>query len=301
MRLALFDVPYDSGRFGERMGRGPLRLIERGLPGDLERSGHDVRQVPIRLDDLAGGFTTEVGSAFEIHRRLAGEVAAARAEGRFPLVLAGNCNATIGAVAGLGLSPGGPTGPTGIVWLDAHGDFNTPDTSISGFLDGMALSFLAGLSWRAAARRLPGFAPVSPRDVVLVGARDLDPDEERLLESSGVVRVRVEEIRTQGVAAALGPVFEDLARRVSRIHLHIDLDVLDPSEGRANVFAVPGGLTVGEIAGLIGLVGEAARRLEIAGATLSAYDPDEDSEDRIPRAAAVIALAVASGVMGGVP
>jgi arginase len=282
MRLTLFQIPYDSGHFGKRMGRGPLHLVERGLPGELERLGHDVRVVPVRLPD---GFATEVGAAAQVHRQLAGEVRAARDEGRFPLLLAGNCNTTIGAVTGI--SPR----PVGVVWLDAHGDFNTPETSPSGFLDGMSLTFLTGLSWQGVARTIPGFEPVSPRDVLLVGARDLDPEEERLVASSGAGWVHAREIRTQGLSGAVGPALDDLATRVPRIHLHIDLDVLDPSEGQVNVFSVEGGLTVSDV---VALIEEAARRFEITSATLSAYDPDYDPDDRIARAAGVIAQAIAA-------
>jgi arginase len=282
MRLTLLQIPYDSGHFGKRMGRGPLHLVERGLPGELERQGHDVRVVPIRLPD---GFATEVGAAVQIHRRLAEEVRTARDAGRFPLLLAGNCNTTIGAVTGI--SPR----PVGVVWLDAHGDFNTPETSPSGFLDGMSLTFLTGLSWKNVARTIPGFEPVSPRDVVLVGARDLDPEEERLVESAGTAWVHAREIRARGVSAAVGPALDDLATRVPRIHFHVDLDVLDPSEGRVNVFSVDGGLSVADI---VTLVEEAARRFEIASATISAYDPDHDPEDRVARAAGAIARAMAA-------
>jgi arginase len=275
MRLTLFEIPYDSGHFGARMGGGPLHLVERGLPGDLEHEGHEVRIVPVRLPD---GFVTEVGAALEIQCQVANGVRSARSEGRFPLLFSGNCNASVGALAGI--SPE----PAGVVWLDAHGDFNTPDTSLSGFFDGMALTVLTGLSWRGITGRIPGFEPVAPRDVVLVGARDLDPDEERLIESSGTAWVRAGEIR------ALGPILDALSRRVPRVHLHIDLDVLDPSEGRANAFAVPGGLTVEEV---VGIVEETARRFEVTSATLSAYDPGQDPEDRIVRAAEVIVRAIA--------
>src|SRR4051812_41860517 len=127
MRLAVFQIPYDAGHYGLRMGRGPLHLVERGLLRELGEQGHDVAVHPLRLP---AGFVTEAGAAVEIQCQLARATALARAEGRLPVILTGNCNASLGALASL------PSGSTGLLWLDAHADFNTPETSLSGFFDG---------------------------------------------------------------------------------------------------------------------------------------------------------------------
>ena len=90
-------------------------------------------------------------------------------EGRFPLVLAVNCFTSLGTVAGLGRD-------VGVVWFDAHGDFNTPDTTTSGFLDGMGLAMLLGDGWRELRQTVEGLRPVPAEHALLVGARDIDPD-----------------------------------------------------------------------------------------------------------------------------
>jgi arginase len=275
MRLALFQVPYDAGRYGERMGRGPLHLVERGLVRDLEARGHDVDLVPIRLPE---GFVTEAGSAAEIQRQLSRAAGRARGEERLPIVLAGNCNATLGVLAA------SAPRSTGLLWLDAHGDFNTSETSASGFIDGMALSMITGGAWQALAATVPGFHPIAERDVILVGARDLDAAEEERLVRSRIVRLAAGD-----VPDALVPALGHLAQRVSRIHIHIDLDVLDPAVGRANAFAVDGGLLLAQAEAVIAAAGES---LEIASATLSAYDPGQDTGDRILRAARTLLAAV---------
>lgn len=282
MRVSVLQVPYDSGHFGRRMGRGPLHLVERGLLDGLAREGHEAELVPVRLPD---GFFAEVGAAAEIHRRVAEAVAAARAGGRFPLVLTGNCNTALGVVTGLGPEP------VGVVWLDAHGDFNTPDTSRSGFFDGMAVTALTGGAWRGVTGALPGFHPVAERDVLLLGARDLDPEERRRLEASEAVWVHPDALRENGAEGALGGPLDEISRRAPRAYLHVDLDVLDPGEAKINAFAAPGGLTVDEVIQAAAAVG---RRFEIAAAALSAYDPDHDSEDRGLRAAERIARAILS-------
>jgi arginase len=285
MRLAVFQVPYDAGHYGRRMGRGPLHLVERGLVRELEAQGHDVDLQPVRLPE---GFVTEAGSAVEIQRRLARAVNRARGEARLPIVLAGNCNATLGVLAAHGLQDNPRS--TGLLWLDAHADFNTAETSASGFFDGMALSMITGGAWQALAATVPGFQPIAERDVILVGARDLDAAEEERLARSQIVRCAAGD-----VPAALEPALGHLAQRVSRVHVHVDLDVLDPTVGRANEFAVPGGLLLAQAEAVIAAAGES---LQIASATFSAYDPDQDPDGRIVRAARTLLAAVieAAGV-----
>ena len=275
MRLTVFQIPYDSGHYGQRMGRGPLHLVERGLVRDLEAQGHNVDLQPIRLPE---GFATEAGAAVEIQRQLSRAAGQARADGRLPIVLTGNCNATLGALAAH------DPGTVGLVWLDAHADFNTSETTRSGFFDGMALSMITGSAWQTLAATVPHFHPLAERDVVLVGARDLDPAEEERLARSHITRVAAAD-----VPDALERAFDHLSRRIARVHLHIDLDVLDPSAGRANQFAVPDGLSLVQADLLVAAAGE---RFEIGSVTFSAYDPDHDPDDRIVRAVGSLLAAV---------
>ena len=120
----------------------------------------------------------EVARIFELDRRLARRVAAARTEGAFPLVLGGNCCSCLGTVAG--------AGAPAVVWLDAHADFDTPDDNLSGFTDVMGLAILTGSGWRALRETIPGFAPVREADVVLAGVRDLEPYQRERLAASAV-------------------------------------------------------------------------------------------------------------------
>lgn len=280
MKTDLLLVPYDSGRRSTRMGRGPEHLVASGLVESLRAGGHDPRVATI---ESAAGFRTENAVAFELARRLSDQVRTSRREGRLPLVLAGNCSTSLGTVAGLGRDP------VGVVWFDGHGDLNTPETSRSAFLDGMALSVLTGRCWRAAAGGVSGFRPVEDPHVLLVGARDFDPEEADLLEESGIGLVRPGPIRERGVRQTLGPCLEELRQRVERVYLHLDLDVLDPGEGAANQFAAPGGLTVAEVLQAVDMIGA---RFETAAAALTAYDPAFDAEGGVCRAAMKIVESV---------
>lgn len=267
MDVQLLVVPYDSGHRGARMGAGPERLLEAGLQRVLSGQGHRVNATLIELP--AGAWSAEIGTGFELVRRVA--TAIAEAPNEFPVVLSGNCITTLGAVAGSANSR------SGVVWFDAHGDLNSPDTTTTGFLDGTALSTITGQSWRELALTVPGFTPVPDDRVALIGARDLDEAEKQVLSQSRVTFVGAEELRRE-----LPSAIESLAGRVDGVHVHIDLDVLDASVARANSYAVGGGLTIEDVEFALALIGS---NMSIGGITLSAYDPAGDRDGRAAAAA----------------
>ncbi len=229
----------------------------------------------------------EIGTSFAVARQLAEKVCDAASGGAFPLVLAGNCISCVGTLAGLGAPV------PSIIWLDAHGDFNTPETTISGFLDGMALATAVGRCWGKLAATVPGFRPVPERQAVIVGARDLDVDEGALLDSSSVHLVDVQRIRNHGLYAALEPLWARIQAQTERAYLHIDLDVLDPSEARVNHFPPSSGLTLAELLGIVRLVRE---RCTLAAAAITAYDPEYDEGEKAVRAATAVIRELSSRV-----
>jgi arginase len=183
-----------------------------------------------------------------------------------PLVLAGACMSALGTVAGIGADD------VGIVWLDAHADFDTPEDNESGFFDVMALSILTGTGWRALRESIPGFAPVPEDRVVLAGVRDLEPYQRARLGRSAV-RVVPGAFAVGDLAAALA----QLRERASRVYLHVDLDVLDSRAGRANEYAAPGGPDAAAVVASVDAVFDA---FEVAAAAVTAYDPAEDTNGR---------------------
>ena len=271
MSIHTILVPYDSGHRGERMGRGPLHFREHGAVARLRSRGRDVAEAVV---DVAASFATEVGTSFAVYHALAEQVRAAVADRAFPLILAGNCGSALGTVSGVRAATPNDASDIGVIWLDAHADFNTPEITTTGFLDGMALAALAGKCWQGLTATIPGFGPVSDAHVVLVGARDIDPAEEQLLASSRVTRVEATRMQADGAAAALDTALIELARHVTRVYLHIDLDVHEPSEAQANQYAVPGGLSADTVRDLVRVV---AARFSIAAVALTAYDPTFDN------------------------
>lgn len=203
-------MPYDSGNRGARMGGGPERLLSGGLEGALRSGGREVRKTVVEPE---GALLPEVATAFELMRLISGEARRAVESGELPLVLSGNCNASVGTIAGVG---GGEK--LGIVWFDAHADFNTPETTTTGFTDGMGLAVAVGHCWGAMAGSVPGFSPVPEQNVVLVGTRATEPAEHERLEGSGVAVVGADLLGERGVANALGAVLDALGSRASRVY-----------------------------------------------------------------------------------
>src|SRR5262245_41931226 len=147
--IQLVLVPYDTARRHWGMGSGPAHLVNHGLVEELEAAGHSV---DVSIVDAAGDEMAEVRTAFALMTGISTIVRGARDAGRFPLVLAGNCNTAVGTVAGLDYADS-----IGVFWFDAHGDFNTPDTTLTGVLDGMALAMLTGRCWRGPCRGVSGY------------------------------------------------------------------------------------------------------------------------------------------------
>jgi arginase len=153
-----------------------------------------------------------------------------------------------------------------VLWLDAHGDFNTPDTTPSGFLGGMCLAAACG-RWDA------GFEPsLDPGRVLMCGVRDLDPGERVLVETAGVGNARPSE-----VAELL---------RDQKVYVHLDMDVLDPDVLPAQ-FAVPNGLSD---TGLRTLLGEVARRCDVVGLEVTAFEAPEAFAERAQRTELVASI-----------
>ena len=260
------------------MGRGPGKLFDTGIVEALERSGAKVWIAEAALPPE--NFQSEIASAFALQAFVAERVADAKRRGSFPIVLSGNCNTAVGTVAGLTSVTG--SAPA-VVWLDAHADFNTPETTTSGFLDGMAVAMLTGRCWKSMTSTVPGFTPVNDSRIAMIGVRDIDPLEERSIEGSGVARFGVD--------------FDDsdldvLLHDAPQVYLHIDLDVFDVSEGRANGYALPGGLTRDRF---MSLASHLRKNSSIGAMALTAYDPSCDPDNRIARLAIDIAVALSAG------
>jgi arginase len=278
--IRLLIVPYELDRLRRGMGRGPERLLEAGAEDALASAGATVRTETLELDRE---YSNEILGCFELIKLIAARVGAAREEGAFPVVLSGSCFASVGIVAGLGTS-------TGVVWFDAHGDFNTPETTDFGYFDGMGMAVLTGEAWRTMLAGVDGAAPLAESSIVLAGARDFDPYERERVESSNLTHVPPERLRSpeQLLAAATA-----ISPTPARIHVHVDLDVLDADEARVNAYSAPNGVSGTELQDLVTSLTE---NCPVAALSLTAYDPECDSAGAVPPIAMRLLQAAAPGL-----
>ena len=164
------------------------------------------------------------------------EVEAARGDGLLPLVLGGDHSIAMGSLSGLAAS-----GPGGVLWLDAHGDLNTPETTPSGNVHGMPLAAALGLcdGFSRDGLRLPA---VDPQRVALVGVRSLDPGEQELVRDLGVAVYTISDLDRRGMEPVIAEALEHVADGGSFVHVSVDLDVVDPEVAPGVGDPVRGGL-----------------------------------------------------------
>jgi arginase len=267
MRVDLVTVPYRYDERGEGLGAGPDALLAAGLPELLRDAGveltgpHEAHLDPALREE--GRTALNIGRLGADTARL---VATARRNGDGALVLAGDDTAAIGVVSGLKQAAGADAA-IGVVWIDAHGDFNTPETSFSGILAGMPVAILAGLAgplWRDAA----GLAtPVETEQIILAGTRELDEKEEALIRSTDVQVVPASDLCDgDDFARAI----DRLVRRCALIYLHVDLDVLDPRFVPSASTPSANGLSIEE---LVTAMAKVLQTGKVAAVAISSLNP----------------------------
>jgi len=244
----IIGMPLDFGQTLRGVDMGPSALRVAGLVEKLGSLGLPVVEGgDISCDIMA---TKEAGEArlrflpaiAEACTRLAGEVARVVAAGHFPLVLGGDHSVSIGTLAGLATHD--PR--QGLIWFDAHGDFNSADTTPSGNIHGMALALVLGHGDPRLAE-LGGIVPKAiEENTVLVGVRDLDPGERTRLRDSRITVFTMRDVDEQGIDVVMRRAIEIATRGVDRLHLSLDVDVIDPDEAPGVGTPVPGGITFRE-------------------------------------------------------
>jgi arginase len=234
-------------------------------------------------------FRDSASASLAVSRRLASVVAEAVAADRLPIVLAGSCDVSKGVLSGFDHSR------CGVVWIDAHGDFNTPESTFSGFFAGMSLAVITGHCYQNLWAQIGNSAPAPEEATVLLGVRDLSPVEERdRLERSAIQVVEWQDGKPQGDVLAT---LDELQKRVEEVYLHIDLDALDPQVAPGIVDdPVPGGLSLHDMEEIIRAV---AARFRVSAATLATYNPELDQDQKTLRAGLRIIELLADGAGHG--
>ena len=244
----LMDLGAD--RRGVDMGPSALRVAD--LNARLAALGYDVvdaGNISVRnaemlaIADRKLKYLPEIAAASQ---KLADQVEAILADGAIPIVLGGDHSVAIGSVAGLAAFHRQRDERVGVVWFDAHGDMNTPETSPSGNIHGMPFAAILGQGARELTH-ISGFAPkVQAEDCVLIGARSIDPDEAIALKASGVRVVTMRELDERGMSAIMDEAMWLASRRTAGFHVTMDMDFVDPDYAPGVGTPVPGGPTYRE-------------------------------------------------------
>ena len=256
--VGIFGVPMDLGQDRRGVDVGPSAIRYARLEDAIGELGHPVTdlgnaRVPIPELVESDESVRHLEAVRGVCEEVAGRAEAVVSEGLFPVFLGGDHSISIGTVSGVARPV---EGRTGVIWLDAHADFNIPETSPSGNIHGMPLATLTGRGPEELVEIGGAGASVRAEDVVLIGLRSVDLEERNLLREAGVRAYTMKEIDAYGVARVVRRAMKDLSH-VDRVHLSFDLDVLDPEIAPGVGTPVRGGLTYREAHLVMELINEA--------------------------------------------
>lgn len=248
MIIHLLGVPMDlgSGRRGVDMGPSAIRIA--GLADRLKELGHkiiddgdiDIKIMEeLRIGDVRARYLKEISRASTILSRHAEGI---MNKGHFPLILGGDHSVAVGSISGVAAFARRKRRKLGILWVDAHGDMNTPATSPSGNVHGMPLACLLGYG-PSDLRKVGGdFDKVNPDNVALVGVRSLDGGERKFIEQTGVHVFTMSDIDRQGIHRVMKKAIAKVTNGTSYVHVSFDLDAVDPTIAPGVGTPVKGGL-----------------------------------------------------------
>lgn len=251
MKIHIIGVPMDlgAGRRGVDMGPSAIRIA--GVAEKLRALGHVVTEegdIPIKPPELQKIRNDKLKYLPEIVRActlLAGKIEKVISAGGFPLVLGGDHSIAIGSIAGIASMCRKQKKRLGVLWIDAHGDLNTPDTTPSGNIHGMPLAASLGLGAIELTSVGGDFKKLIPADVVLIATRDLDDGERKLIKQHGVNIFTMEEIDKHGMSMVMARALRKL-KGVDHLHVSFDLDAVDPQVAPGVGTPVKGGLNYRE-------------------------------------------------------
>lgn len=299
MQIDIIGVPIDLGADRRGVDMGPSAIRYSHLQKKLEDLGYDVHdegniEVPIaEMCRITNPNLKYIDCIIPMSRRVAGAVATSIQSGNFPLVLGGDHSLSIGSVRGAARNK-----KLGVIWIDAHADFNTAETTPSGNIHGMSLAALAGLGDPSLVQLWEEKIPViDPSKIAIIGARDLDPGEKVNLGNAGAMVMGMEQIDRYGMVTVMERAIERVSRDVDGIYLSLDLDALDPEHTPGVGTPVPAGLSQRETHLACELIAETGK---LVGMDLVEVNPILDLQNRTAMLAVEFALsALGRRIWGG--
>jgi arginase len=289
MQIDLIGVPIDLGADRRGVDMGPSAIRYAHLQSKLEDLGYTVNDegnvdVPIaEMCKITNPKLKYIDCIIPMSRRVSGAVSTSIQAGNFPLVIGGDHSLSIGSVRGAARNR-----KIGVIWVDAHADFNTAETTPSGNIHGMSLAILCGQGDKSLVQLWDEPAPViDPKKIAIIGARDLDEGEKRNLREAGAMVMGMEQIDRYGMVACLEKAIERISRDVEGLYLSLDLDSLDPEHAPGVGTPVPAGLTQREAHLACEMIGETGK---LIGMDIVEVNPILDVQNRTASLAVDFAL-----------
>lgn len=244
-KIRIIGIPMDLGQTRRGVDMGPSALRYAGLETTLRNLGHEVEDagnvvVEVKEQLPAPGTPGYIKAIEDVCHDAYAAGKKAIEEDCFPIFLGGDHSVSAGTVGGITDSE-----EAGLIWIDAHGDFNIPETSPNGNIHGMPLSILIGEGIDSLVNVGRKGPKVNPRNVVLFGIRDLDFDEKSMLRNSGIHIFTMRDIDERGIGTVAREATAKL-KHLKRIHVSLDIDVIEPTQAPGVGTPAPGGMTYRE-------------------------------------------------------
>jgi arginase len=269
VKIRILGVPLDLGQERRGVDMGPSAVRAAGLNAAIKSLVHDVEdtgnlhvKIPEEqhFGEKRAKYLTEIAEACwdvaqRVHRSLE--------EGFLPLLLGGDHSIAIGTAAGVSKFYRDRGQDVGLMWVDAHGDMNTPETSPSGNIHGMPFAATLGFGPEALTRIYDYSPKLRPDRCVLIGARDLDAREARIIKRSGVHVFTMRDIDEQGMRGVMERSLDLAKRETAGFIVSFDMDVMDPSEAPGVGTPVRGGLTFREAHLALEMVADSGKMLAL--------------------------------------
>lgn len=280
VKVDVIKNPYSGSRNVPELSTNPDYIHAAGLERLIGEWGGELVR-PVQDTRLTAAQERQYGEWNRMALANANFAASVREESADDLITIGleaNCNDLLGMLAGLKYDADGNARRVGLVFIDAHGDFNTPETTLSGMLGGMPVAVAAGHALHNI-RKTAGLAdPLPMSHIVWGGVRDLDPLEADRFTEYEARQFSVQDIRE--LSANLKQQIDELADRVDAIYVHIDMDVLDPAEVPGHDLAVSDGPSSKDLAAAIALMFENPKTVALGIASTPAFNLDPDGVSR---------------------
>ena len=281
-KIGIIGVPYNVSSFGSGTDKSPEALRKTGIVDALKK-------ISVKVDDL-GDLETELPftninnpklrnpeQVVVLCRTLATRIQSAVEDGYFPFVIGGDDSVLMGIIEGSKRALGDRIG---LIYMDAHGDFNVPETTPSGTIGGMDVAITAGRGARELVEMFDYFPILHEENIVLCGVRDLDEMEKMALTESKVRVYTRKALKTLGVEQTVKNMLRDLQHVCDKVFLHVDIDVLDASVISAQALTVPDGLSSKEFQKTLQMLMESDR---LCGISLMMFDAAKDHDGKEAR------------------